>query len=174
MSDQFLAEIRMFPFNFPPNGWAFCNGQLLPISQNTALFSLVGTFYGGNGVNNFGLPNLQGVTPLGQGQGPGLTPREVGETGGEVNVTLLQSEMPAHNHNAQAATSGGLPGPAGNIWGSGLKGHPGSYAASASPTVQMNPAALAPIGGNLPHNNLPPYLVLNFCIAMSGIYPSRS
>jgi microcystin-dependent protein len=174
MSDQFVAEIRMFPFNFPPTGWAFCNGQLLPISQNTALFSLVGTFYGGNGTSNFALPNLQGSAPLHQGQGPGLSDRVVGETGGEVSVTLLQSEIPAHNHAIQASTATGLPSPTNNAWGSGLKGHPGAYASGASPTVQMSPAALTPNGGNLPHNNMPPYLALNFCIAMQGIFPPRS
>src|SRR6476469_9026218 len=107
MSDPFVAEIRMFPFNFPPNGWAFCDGQLLPISQNTALFSLLGTTYGGNGKSTFALPDLQGMSPLQQGQGPGLSLRDLGEISGSEQVTLLQSEMPAHNHGAQGAAGGG-------------------------------------------------------------------
>src|ERR1700684_1715964 len=103
MSDQFVAEIRIFGFTFPPTGWAYCNGQLLPISQNTALFSLLGTFYGGNGTSNFALPNLQGSMPLGQGQGPGLTPRNLGETGGSSTVTILNTQMPNHAHTPLAA-----------------------------------------------------------------------
>jgi len=175
MSDQFVAEIRIFPFNFAPTGWALCNGQILPINQNTALFSLLGTTYGGNGTSNFALPNLQGSAPLDQGQGPGLSFRDVGETGGETAVTLLQTEMPAHSHQAESAASGGLPSPTNNAWASGLKGHPGAYAASnPSTNVQMSPAALSPVGGSLPHNNLPPYLTLNFCIALQGIFPPRS
>jgi microcystin-dependent protein len=173
MSDQFVAEIRMFSFNFPPNGWAACNGQLLPISQNTALFSLVGTNYGGNGTTNFGLPNLQGITPLSQGQGPGLTPREVGEVGGEENVTLLQQQMPLHTHTAQASGTSGQGSPTNNIWGSGLKGHGGLYSPVGG-QVTMNPTALSVVGGSQPHNNQQPYLTVNFCIAMQGIFPPRS
>jgi len=175
MSNPFVAEIRIFPFNFAPTGWAFCDGQILPISQNTALFSLLGTTYGGDGQSNFALPNLQGSAPLQQGQGPGLSLRDLGETGGEQAVTLLQTEMPAHSHTAQAATTGGLPGPQNNAWASGLKGHPGSYAPAAPPTnVQMSPFGTSIAGGNLPHNNMPPYLTLNFCIALQGVFPPRS
>src|ERR1700731_967105 len=137
--DPFVAEIRIYPFNFAPKGWAFCDGQILPISQNTALFSLLGTTYGGDGRSNFALPNLQGSAPMQAGQGPGLSLRDLGETGGEQNVTLLQTEMPAHAHGVHAATTGGLPGPGNNAWASGLKGHPGSYAASGPSNVQMNP-----------------------------------
>src|SRR5689334_23514445 len=115
MSDQFVAEIRIFPFNFAPTGWAMCAGQLLPISQNTALFSLLGTFYGGDGKSNFALPNLQGSVPIAQGEGPGLSIRDLGESGGESAVTLLQTEMPAHTHGIRGKdASGGLPSPSGN------------------------------------------------------------
>lgn len=177
MSDQFVAEIRIFPFNFPPTGWAFCNGQLLPISQNTALFSLLGTTYGGDGKSTFGLPNLQGNAPMQQGQGPGLSLRDLGEVGGEQNVTLLQTEMPVHSHSAQGSSglgpSGALPSPVNNIWGSASKGLGSLYAPSGANNVQMNPAALSITGGSLPHNNMMPYLTLNFCIALQGIFPAR-
>ena|ERR1700674_1981257 len=174
MANPFVAEIRIFPFNFAPKGWAFCDGQLLPISQNTALFSLLGTTYGGDGKSTFALPNLQGQTPMQQGQGPGLSLRDLGETSGEETVTLLQTEMPAHVHGVMAATSGGQPGPGGNAWGSGLKTAAPLYAPSGANNVQMNPFALSIAGGNLPHNNLQPYLTLNFCIALQGVYPPRT
>jgi len=174
MSDQFVAEIRIFPFNFPPKGWAFCDGQLLPITQNTALFSLLGTTYGGDGKSTFALPNLQGSASMQPGQGPGLSLRDLGEIGGEQNVTLLQTEIPIHTHTVNAAAAGGLPSPTNNAWASGLKGHPGSYAASGSSNVPMNPSGTSIAGGNSPHNNMPPYLTLNFCIALQGIYPPRS
>jgi microcystin-dependent protein len=176
MSDQFVAEIRIFPFNFAPTQWALCNGQLLPISQNTALFALLGTTYGGDGKSTFALPNLQGITPMQQGQGPGLSLRDLGELGGEETVTLLTTEMPAHNHNAVATTGTGLPTPVNNAWASGLKTGPSIYIPSQGPStdVQMNPLALRPTGGNLPHNNLMPFLTLNFCIALQGIFPPRT
>src|SRR6267378_113770 len=125
--DPFVAEIRIFPFNFAPKGWAFCDGQLLPISQNTALFSLLGTVYGGDGKSNFALPNLQGCAPMHPGQGPGLSLRDLGETAGSETVTLLQTEMPAHSHGVMAASGTGM-GPGGNAWGSGLKGTAAFYA----------------------------------------------
>ncbi len=176
MSDQFVAEIRIFPFNFPPKGWAFCDGQLLPISQNTALFSLLGTTYGGDGKSNFALPNMQGNTPMQQGQGPGLSLRDLGEIGGEENVTLLQTEMPAHIHTAVAATGGGQGSPVSNAWASGLKTGPSLYSppGANSKDVPMSPVALSIAGGGLPHNNLMPYLTLNFCIALQGVFPARS
>lgn len=176
MSDQFVAEIRIFPFNFAPVGWAFCDGQLLPISQNTALFSLLGTTYGGDGKSNFALPNLQGSTPMQQGQGPGLSLRSLGELGGEQTVTLLTSEMPAHNHNAVATSGTGQGSPVGNAWASGLKTGPSIYTPSsgAPNDVQMSQQALTPTGGNQPHNNLMPFLTLTFCIALQGIFPPRS
>lgn len=172
MSDQFLAEIRIFPFNFPPTGWAFCNGQLLPISQNTALFALLGTFYGGDGKSTFALPNLQGSAPLHQGQGSGLSEYFIGQTGGSESVTLLQSEMPFHNHSMSGATSD----PAlakvvtpDSSWGLSQGG--GIY--QNTQNTQLSPQAVAPAGGSLPHNNMQPYLTLNFCIALQGIFPPR-
>src|SRR6478752_6361915 len=127
MSNPFVAEIRIFAGNFAPTGWALCNGQLLPISQNTALFSLLGTTYGGDGKSNFALPNLQGSAPMQPGQGPGLSLRDLGEIGGEQSVTLLQTEMPAHSHTAVAAAGTGQPDPANNAWASGLKTGPSLY-----------------------------------------------
>jgi microcystin-dependent protein len=176
MSDPFVAEIRIFGFNFAPTGWALCNGQLMPISQNTALFSLLGTFYGGDGKSNFALPNLQGCAPLQQGQGAGLSLYDQGETGGETSVTLLTSEMPYHTHVPGCfAGAGNLTSPVGNVWASAKVGRQAENRYSASPgsSPTMAPQALAPVGSGLPHNNMPPYLVLNFCIALQGIYPAR-
>jgi microcystin-dependent protein len=176
MANPFVAEIRIFPFNFAPKGWAFCDGQILPISQNTALFSLLGTTYGGDGKSNFALPNLQGSAPMQQGQGPGLSLRDLGETGGEQTVTLLQTEMPAHSHGAQGTTGSNQVSPANNAWASGQKlGGGNLYVPTNPPTnVQMSPAAMSLTGGNLPHNNMPPYLGLNFCIALQGVFPPRT
>lgn len=170
MADPFVAEIRMFPFNFAPRGWATCDGQVLPISQNTALFSLLGTTYGGNGVSTFALPNLQGCVPLGTGQGPGMTDRVLGEMSGSAAVTLLESEIPLHTHtvqgSAQSATSNE---PAGMLPAATLAA---AYGSSA-PVVEMAPQAIAPTGGGLPHNNMQPFLTLQFCIALQGVYPPR-
>ncbi len=176
MANPFLAEIRIFTGNFAPKGWALCDGQLMPISQNTALFSLLGTTYGGDGKSNFAIPNLQGCAPMQAGQGPGLSLRDLGETGGEQAVTLLQTEMPAHSHTAQAAlTGGGVTSPTNNAWASGLKGHAPAFVASNPQTnVQMNPFGTSITGGNLPHNNLPPFLGLTFIIALQGVFPPRS
>ncbi len=175
MADPFVAEIRMFGFNFPPKGWAFCNGQLLPISQNTALFSLLGTNYGGDGKSTFALPNLQDSVPLHQGQGPGLSSYVVGQSGGEQAVTLLESEMPSHTHGVKGSTGSNQTSPApGNAWASGQKLGGGNIYAPAGNNVPMSPSALSPSGGSLPHNNMQPYLVLNFCIALSGIFPPRT
>jgi microcystin-dependent protein len=178
MSDQFLAEIRIFPLNFAPKGWAFCNGQNLPLSQNTALFSLLGTTYGGDGKTNFALPNLQGSAPLQQGQGPGLSLYDLGQTGGEQTVTLILSEMAAHNHGVNCLS--GTAGDSNNaiLWaktaGASRQQAPPNYASQAPSTVVMNAGAIGPAGSNAPHNNMPPYLCLNFCIALQGIYPQRS
>ena len=176
MSDQFVAEIRIVPFNFAPQGWALCNGQIMPISQNTALFSLIGTCYGGNGTSNFALPNLQGSAPIGLGQGPGLSSRVIGQSGGEQTVTLVESQMPAHQHTAQASTAGGVNSPAGAAWGESKLGKTplNVYAASGANNVAMNPQALSMAGGGQPHNNMPPYLCLNFVIALQGVFTARS
>jgi microcystin-dependent protein len=173
--DPFVGEIRMFGLNFPPKNWAFCNGQLMPISQNTALFSLLGTFYGGDGKSTFALPNLQDASPMNWGQGPGLSERFLGETGGEQNVTLLQTEMPAHAHQVPCSSAvGNATSPAGRICASARLGRstPNLYSAS-TPLSQMNAAASEVVGSSFPHNNMPPYLVLNFCIALLGVYPPR-
>lgn len=180
MADPFVAEVRIFPFNFAPSGWAFCNGQLLPLSQNTALFSLLGTTYGGDGKSTFALPNLQGSVPMHPGQGPGLSLHDLGEQGGSETVTLLVSEMPAHTHT-QLAHGGDAttPNPNGQLLAKGLwddgtaAGLVGAYSSQA-PNTTMSPLALAPAGGSLPHNNMMPYLSLNFCIALQGVFPPRS
>ena len=172
MSNPFVAEIRIFPFNFAPRGWAFCDGQILPISQNTALFSLLGTTYGGDGKSNFALPNLQGSTPMGVGQGPGLTLRDLGETGGTAEVSLLVSEIPAHTHTANCNSGmGDQYAPPGNFWATDAGGND-EYAATANNVMASNAVGIA--GGSLPHNNLQPYLVLNFCIALQGVFPPRT
>lgn len=173
MSDNFVGEIRLVGFNFAPTGWAQCNGQLLPISQNTALFSLLGTMYGGDGKTTFALPNLQGNAPMHRGQGPGLSDRVQGEVGGESAVTLLTTEMPAHAHQASGVAGSGQTSPQNNVWGQ-LPGRtaPPLYS-SSNPDVTMNPLALGVAGSSFPHNNLQPYLVLNFIIAMQGIFPPR-
>ena len=175
MSNPFLAEVRIFTGNFAPKGWALCDGQLLPISQNTALFSLLGTTYGGNGTSNFALPNIQGCAPMQAGQGPGLSLRDLGETAGEQTVTLLQTEMPAHSHTAQAATTPGQNDPAANAWASGAKGFGSLYSPSVTASnVPMSPFATSVAGGNLPHNNMMPFLGLTFIIALQGVFPARS
>src|SRR5690348_7332066 len=172
MSSPFVAEIRIFAGNFAPTGWALCNGQLMPISQNTALFSLLGTTYGGDGKSTFALPNLQGSAPLQAGQGPGLSLRDLGEIGGEQAVTLLQTEMPAHSHTVQAATATNDGSPVNNVWGSGQKGFGNLYTTSNPQTnVQMNPFGTSIAGGSQPHNNMMPYLGLTFIIALQGVFP---
>lgn len=173
MANPFVAEIRIFPFNFAPKGWAFCDGQLLPLSQNTALFSLLGTTYGGDGKSNFALPNLQGCVPMHPGQGPGLSLHDLGETGGSDTVTLLQSEMPNHAHSLMASNQPGEdPQAVAESFGRSLGAN--LYQASNAGLVPMADQAIAPNGGDQPHNNLQPYLVLNFCIAMQGVYPPRT
>ena len=172
MADPFVAEIRIFPFNFAPKGWAFCDGQLLPLSQNTALFSLLGTTYGGNGKSNFALPDLQGRAVMHPGQGPGLSLHDLGETGGSETVTLLESEIPAHSHTLRASTT---PEDNDRPTGSILARPTGSILyAAATNLVHMAPEALPPAGGDAPHNNLQPYLTFNFCIAMQGVFPPRT
>jgi microcystin-dependent protein len=173
MADPFIAEIRIFPFNFAPKGWAFCNGQLLPISQNTALFSLLGTTYGGDGKSNFALPDLQGQAPMFWGQGSGLSLRDQGETGGTETETLLQSEIPAHSHALMASNQPGEdPSPENRVLGRSTGAS--LYQTSSNPVVPLSSQAIALTGGSLPHNNMQPYLTLNFCIALQGVFPPRS
>jgi len=176
MSDQFVAEIRIFPFNFAPTGWAFCAGQLLPISQNTALFSLLGTTYGGDGKSTFALPDLQGNAPMQPGQGQGLSLRDLGEMSGSESVTLIQSEMPAHAHTiGRSLTSdGNTVSPVNAVWAQSIAGRGlAALYIDTAPTGQVNTTSLGPSGGSLPHNNMQPYLTLNFCIALQGIFPQR-
>ena len=172
MADPFVAEIRIFPFNFAPRGWAWCDGQLLPISQNTALFSLLGTTYGGNGKSNFALPDLQGRTPMHPGQGPGLSLHDLGETGGSETVQLLISEMPQHGHTMMANVNPAnlaAPSPARSF----ARTSPGqSYSATATLTPLAD-LAVRPVGGDQPHNNMQPYLTFYFCIALQGVFPPR-
>jgi microcystin-dependent protein len=180
MSSPFVAEIRIFGFNFAPTGWAQCNGQLLPISQNTALFSLLGTYYGGDGKSTFALPNFEGNVPLNQGQGPGLTDRVLGETSGSASITLLSSEMPIHNHNFVGATENATTvTSSGNQLANGFTGNlQGNVQAkmysTANSNAQMNVNAIGITGSSLPHNNMMPFITLNFCIALQGIFPPRS
>ena len=177
----FLGQITLFPYNFAPVGWAFCQGQLLPISQNTALFSLLGTQFGGNGVSTFALPDLRGRVPNGQGQGPGLSPYNVGDVQGDEAVTLTAQTIPAHNHGFPAfATSATTNAPSGafpaEAHGTGRGGGfaVNTYTAAGAP-VNLAPGQAAPMtGGGRPHNNLQPYLTLNWCIALQGIFPSRN
>jgi microcystin-dependent protein len=167
MSEPFLSEIKIVSFNFPPKGWAFCNGQLLPINQNQALFSLLGTTYGGDGRVNFALPNLQGRVSIHMGSGFTL-----GQVGGETAHTLALSELPTHAHLPSGSSNSASAGsPAGNLWATDISG---ADPYSASVNASMNPAGVLPAGGSQPHSNLSPYLVLNFIIALQGIFPSQN
>jgi microcystin-dependent protein len=175
MSDQFLGEIRPFALNFAPTGWALCNGDLIPITQNTALFSLLGTQYGGDGIHNFALPNLQGSAPLGQGEGPGLNNRQIGEVGGVLAVALTVAQMPSHTHPVRAQTGVGTTrSPSGKVWAESVVSHvPVTAYSTNAPDLLMSTAVIAHAGSNRAHNNLQPYLTINFCIAMTGIFPAR-
>jgi microcystin-dependent protein len=175
MADPFVAEIRIFPFNFAPKGWAWCDGQLLPLSQNTALFSLLGTTYGGNGKSNFALPDLQGRAPMHPGQGPGLSLHDLGETGGSETVTLLESEMPSHSHVMQGVSdTASTNDPTNAMFAKPLGRGNNQYSQTNTPLVSLADQALAPAGGDAPHNNMQPYLTFYFCIALQGIFPPRS
>jgi microcystin-dependent protein len=173
--DPFVAEIRIFPFNFAPKGWAWCNGQVLPLSQNTALFSLLGTTYGGNGKSNFALPDMQGNAAMQPGQGPGLSLHDLGETSGSDTVVLLESEIPSHSHPLQASVGNAdlqSPGPT-EVLGK-ADGGPAYKQPPLGPLVPMAPQAIAPAGGDQPHNNMQPYLTLYFNIALQGVFPPRT
>ena len=170
MANPFLGEIRPVGFNFAPNGWALCNGAILPIQQYTALFSLLGVYYGGNGTSNFALPNLQGAVPVGMGQAPGLSPYELGQTGGSPAVALILPEIPDHNHPVSASTA------------AATEHSPSGFAPAEAtrevyanaPTATMALPAVQLNGGSLPHNNMQPYLTITFIIALAGVYPPRS
>lgn len=172
MADPFVAEIRIFPFNFPPKGWAFCDGQLLPISQNTALFSLLGTTYGGDGKSTFALPDLQGRATMHHGQGPGLSLHDLGETGGTPAVSLLESEIPFHAHTLSVSSDpADLHRPTGAR--TLARSQPSFAYGDAANLTNLGATALAYAGGGFPHNNMQPYLTFNFCIAMQGVFPPR-
>jgi microcystin-dependent protein len=174
MADPFVAEIRIFPFNFAPKGWAWCDGQLLPLSQNTALFSLLGTTYGGNGKSNFALPDIQGRAVMHPGQGPGLSLHDLGEMSGSETVTLLESEIPSHSHTLTASGSdGGDRSPANEQFAVNVGGV-NMYAPPSAPLTQLAPEALPPAGGDQPHNNMQPYLTFYFNIALQGVFPPRT
>ncbi|HEX7678190.1 MAG TPA: tail fiber protein [Thermoanaerobaculia bacterium] len=171
--DPFVAEIRIFPFNFAPKGWAWCDGQILPLSQNTALFSLLGTTYGGDGKSNFALPDLQGNAPMHPGQGPGLSLHDLGETGGSETVSLLESEIPSHSHQLRADVL--------DIADTNVVSPTASFALSSGGTLYqaaqnatMSDNTIAPAGGDQPHNNMQPYLTLYFNIALQGVFPPRT
>ena len=170
MSQPFVGEIYIVPYNFAPRGFAFCNGQIMAISQNTALFSLLGTTYGGDGKTTFALPDLQGRTPIGSGQGAGLSTRVIGEVGGAASVTLLASEMPAHTHTVATSPE---PADRSNARGNYLASPPDPAYSSAAANASLG-NVLPQAGGGLPHNNLSPYLALNFIIALQGVFPARN
>ena len=173
MADPFLGEIRTFAGNFAPSGWALCQGQLLPIAQNDALFSLLGTTYGGDGQSTFALPNLAGRISLHQGTGPGLSPRTMGEAGGSEAVSLSGQQIPVHNHAANCSNTGANNlSPVGSYWSTDPGGNTGAY--STADGSQLAGTAIGNTGGGQPHNNLQPYLVITYIIALEGIYPSRN
>ena len=177
MADQFLGEVRIVPFNFAPYGWATCDGQIIPITQNTALFSLLGINFGGNGTSNFGLPNLAAQIPIGQGDGPGLTPRVIGESGGSQNVTLLSTQIPPHTHGTSGDTSTATtPQPTGNLPAAPVSidpRNPSNLYDSAAAQTPMLANNVGPAGSNFPHENMQPFLALTFVIALTGIFPPR-
>jgi len=169
VSEPFIAEIRLVSFNFAPKGWAMCNGQLLPINQNQALFSILGTTYGGNGQTTFALPDLRGRSPVHMGAGAGLTPRELGEVGGSSSHLLTTAELPQHTHQAFGQTAGTTGSPSNAVWADS-----GKAAYAAAPSTALAADSISTAGGSQPHPNLPPYLTGNFVIAIEGIFPSRN
>jgi microcystin-dependent protein len=166
VSEPFLGELRLFPYNFAPRGWAFCNGQILPIAQNTALFSLLGTTYGGNGQTTFALPDLRGRVAMSSGQGPGLSPYDLGQVAGSESVTLTTAQIAAHGHTIGSTNSAATNARPNNL----VNAQGGSYSATSDGNMQPT----GQTGGSQPHNNIQPYLVLNYCIALEGIFPSRN
>lgn len=174
--EPFLGMVGLFGFNFEPRGWAFCSGQILPIAQNSALFALLGVTYGGNGQTTFALPDLRGRVPIGQGQGPGLTPHPIGEVAGTETVTLIQTQMPAHNHLLNVSTQGaGSDSPSGSVLAvSALADGTVVNTYGSTITATANPQSIGVAGGTQPHPNMQPYLVMNYCIALEGIFPSRN
>ncbi len=173
MSEPFIAEIRIFVGNFAPRSWAFCNGQLLPVSQNTALFSLIGTTYGGDGRTTTALPNLKGRAPMHPGRDPGLTSKRLGQRGGSETISLSEAQMPNHNHSAAASSEPDDDNDPTWLGNSGSR-FSGDYAPNASAAVNMQSDILQNTGGSQPHNNMQPFLAMNFIIALQGLYPSRS
>lgn len=171
MSDPYIGELKLLPYNFAPKGWAFCQGQILSIAQNTALFSLLGTTYGGNGQTTFQLPDLRGRVPISTGQGPGLSPYDLGQVGGSETTTLTSGNLPVHTHQVRATSEDANSAQPGNnlpaAVGAGAYGGP-------DPDTTMSASMIGPAGGNQPFNNVQPYLALNWCIALVGIYPSRN
>lgn len=173
MSDPFIAEIKIFAGNFAPRGYAFCNGQLLPISQNTALFSLLGTNYGGDGRTTFGLPNLIGRAPMHPGRGPGLSTRRLAEQGGTRTEQITEAQMPQHTHTARGSSRENTElSPGGNTWG--VESEEGNYRSGDEINAMLDNSTINSAGGNQEHNNMQPFLALNFIIALVGLYPSRS
>jgi microcystin-dependent protein len=170
MADPFVAEIRIFPFNFAPKGWAWCDGQLLPLSQNTALFSLLGTTYGGDGKSNFALPDLQGRAPMQPGQGPGLSLHDLGESAGSETITLLESEIPSHSHALNGVNDSGLQSSPGQAF----TARANVYKSGGGVNTALSLNTISPTGGDQPHNNLQPYLTCYFCIALQGVFPPRT
>lgn len=173
MDDGFIGEIRIFVGNFAPRGWNYCDGQLLPIAQNTALFSVIGTTYGGDGIRTFALPDLRDAAALQQGRGPGLTSRDLGESGGQASVTLQSSQMPTHTHVPACTTASTQTNPKGGFWAT-ASGRGNNLYADAAPNAPMSELGVGIAGGTQPHNNLQPYLGMPFIICVEGMYPAPS
>ena len=171
MATPYIGEIRMFAGNFAPSGWAFCNGQIQAISQNSTLFALIGTTYGGDGVSTFALPDLQGRVPLCQGTGPGLTTRVIGEKAGTETVTVTSNQLPSHSHAVNAISTGATqPSPSSGLWAAG----PAVYSSAAPSGGAMNAGAIGLSGGNQPHENMTPFLGVSFIISLFGVFPTRN
>jgi microcystin-dependent protein len=174
MQEPYIGEVALYPYNFVPQNWALCNGQLLPIQRYSALFALIGTYYGGDGRTTFALPNLQSATPVGFGQGQGLSNIEIGETGGQVNVTLNLQQMPSHGHALAGTGIADSTSPVGKVIAMAIDPNDEAVFAYGAPDgTTMDPTTVQPEGGNMPFNNRPPYLGLEWCIALQGVFPPR-